>query len=92
MDNRDREYLEHCLKHTWEHHGLLESNKTWYSSGDTMFTVAIILNDEGYFNKPIDVIRFYEKPWKYESDMREIIKTYNEENDLEYTQSKTKEK
>ncbi len=80
MDKDNKLTLQHCLDNTYKVHGILNNNKIWYSSGDTMLTVATILDDEGIFIKTTDVIRFFEKPWKWESDMQELIDEYNEEN------------
>lgn len=77
MDKGDIEYLERCLESISKKIGLMNP-LLWYNSGDVMLSVARILDDEGCFSKTSDVIYFFEKPWKWESDMQEIIDDFQE--------------
>lgn len=72
------EYLRDCLKKTSKQVGLL-SPDLWYLSGDTMLSVANILEDQGYLHSAGDAIRFFEKPYHFESDMAEIAGDLEEE-------------
>jgi len=66
MDNRklieDKEYLK-----------LILNNPNWWKSGDTVLTVASTLNRWGMFTDTSQVIDYFEKPWKFERDMKFII-------------------
>lgn len=70
-EQRAIDYLEDCLKHTFEVEGL--TGDVWYKSGDSMLYIAQVLDDHDIFIKTSDVIYFFEKPWKYEGDMRDVI-------------------
>jgi len=48
----------------------------WWESGDTVISVARILNDEGMLTDVDDAITFFEKPWSYGKEIKEIIKNY----------------
>ena len=82
MDKSDIEYLERCLESTSKNIGLMNP-LLWYNSGDTMINVANILEDEGYLSTASDAIRFFEKPWKWESDMQDIIDEFKGSDDFE---------
>ena len=69
----DAEYLTECLTRTSKLVGLLSPN-LWYASSDTMLSVANILEGECLFTAS-DAIRFFEKPYHFESDMQELINT-----------------
>jgi RIO-like serine/threonine protein kinase len=82
MDKLDIEYLENCLTHTSKQHDIFkESSKIWYVDSDTLITVARILDGECYFREASNAIDFFEKPYKWESEMQEIVDTYKEESD-----------
>ncbi len=81
MDGVDIEYLKNCLENTFKVHGIANASKIWYTSQDTMLTVARILDDEGCFDRTSDVIYYFEKPWKWEQDMQELIEENTEENE-----------
>ena len=74
----DADYLRECLTRTSKTVGLLSPN-LWYASEDTLLSVANILEDEAYLVTAADAIRFFEKPYHFESDMQEIIDTYEGE-------------
>jgi vacuolar-type H+-ATPase catalytic subunit A/Vma1 len=79
MDKSDIEYLENCLEHTSKQHNLLtDSNKIWYSNNDTVLSVARILDSDFSFRDTSSVIDFFEKPYKGEYEMRQIVKAYKE--------------
>ena len=44
----------------------------WYQSYDNCICVANILNAEYRFGDTGDVIYFFEKPWKWETEMKEL--------------------
>ena len=44
----------------------------WYQDHDNRLCVANILNAEYRFGDTCDVIYFFEKPWKWETEMREL--------------------
>ena len=73
---QDAEYLKECLTRTSKQVGLL-SPELWYASDDTMLSVANILEGECLFTAS-DAIRFFEKPYHFESDMQELINTIEE--------------
>ena len=83
MDKSEIEFLKNCLAHTFGGRALIPPPDTWYLSGDTVLTVAEILDGECYFHTTGDVIRYFEKPWKWETDMQEIVDTYEHEDDDE---------
>ncbi len=70
---QDAEYLRNCLAKTSKQVGLLSPN-LWYANDDTLITVATILEGESLFTAS-DAIRFFEKPYHFENDMKELIKT-----------------
>ncbi len=65
------EYLGICLKGTYEKVGLLSPN-LWYRSDDTLLTVASILAHYGILSTAKDAIAFFEKPYKWERDMKDL--------------------
>jgi len=67
----DAGYLRECLKRTSKQVGLLSPN-LWYASDETLLSVASILESEVLFTAS-DAIRFFEKPYHFENDMRELI-------------------
>lgn len=75
---QDAEYLRLCLAKTSKQVGLLSPDQ-WYTSGDTMLTVATILEQNSYLIKAADAIRFFEKPWHFEGDMRELAEAIESE-------------
>jgi len=66
----DAEYLRNCLERTSKQVGLLSPN-LWYSSNDTLLSVATILEGECLFTAS-DAIRFFEKPYHFEKEMAEL--------------------
>jgi len=80
MDKSDIEYLDNCLKHTANHHSSWrERNRIWYTSGDTVLTVARILDKGFYFPTTSEVIDFFESPYKFEKMIQGIIEDFNKE-------------
>ena len=77
MNKSDIEYLKNCLENTSSKIGLMNPD-LWYNNGDSLLTIARILDNEDYFPSTHDVIYFFEKPYKYESDMQEIIDDFQE--------------
>ncbi len=77
MSKDDCEYLKHCLAKTYK--GGTPITDVWYSDGDTTLHVASILDEEGCFPRTRDVIYFFEKPWKWESGMRDLVNDYEED-------------
>ncbi len=89
MTNKDIAYLTECLKHPhpkvespYSPLSIRESvsasvaeraSKAWYSSEETVLTVARILDQEGYFLIPRHVIDYFEKPWHWEQQMKNTI-------------------
>lgn len=74
----DIDILERHLNHTSNKVGLL-SPDLWYSSNDNMLTVANILESHYYLRSAKHAIRFFEKPWHFESDMSELIEELKED-------------
>lgn len=72
QDKDDADYLNSCLARTSKKLGLM-SPDLWYTSGDTMQTVARILCHHGYLITAEDAIRFFDKPWGYEEDIKELV-------------------
>jgi len=81
MDKTDVEYLRDCLTKTLK--GGMPGGDVWYVSSDTMLTVACILAGECYLSSADDAIRFFEKPWHFQSDMQEIVDEYTSAEKLE---------
>jgi len=79
MESWEIETLRNCLKNTYEVHGLANASKIWYENGDTMLSVANILEGQDCFIRTSDVIHFFEKPWKWEVDMKELLEECYEE-------------
>lgn len=71
MDKSDGELLKECLNHTYKPGQDLRF--VWYQNRNTCLDVARILNSEGYFASTDDVIYFFEKPWKYENDITDLL-------------------
>jgi len=69
----DKAYLKHCLEHRMERSGLIAKEDVWWMSGDTIITVAKILERYGQFKDIAQVIGYFEKPYKFEQDMKFII-------------------
>jgi hypothetical protein len=65
MDRYDYETLKDCLKH-----------KDWYSSHDTVHTVGTILRNDCAINSVDQAFDYFEKPWHYEPEMRELVVEY----------------
>ena len=65
MNNEDISYLENLPK-------------DWWKSGDTVSTVATILDDYSCFKDTKSVIDYFEKPWKYRHDIDFLIKEFGE--------------
>lgn len=76
MQNIEKELLKDCLNNTFKKHGIANMDKVWYQTHDTLVSVANILDEEGDFHQTSDVIQFFEKPWKWEHDMQELINDY----------------
>ena len=80
MNSIDAEYLENCLKHTTKQHNVIhEYDKLWYANGDTLITVARILDKEFNFPTTSEVIDFFESPYKFEKMIEGIIEEFNKE-------------
>jgi hypothetical protein len=81
MDRYDYETLKDCLSHTYNKFDPLNM-KVWYTSNDTMLSVASILKDEYIFSGDSisaslnNLLYFFEKPWKWENDIRELVIEY----------------
>jgi len=85
MDNNDYELFKNCLGHTYEHYkNTCQLDMIWYASHDTQLSVARILDGECYFTETSDVIYFFEKPWKFETDMQELVLEYETENKIKF--------
>jgi hypothetical protein len=68
MDKQDYEYLKQAQ---------LDPLKPQFGE-DTMFSVARILISENVLSKPLDVLDFCERPDKWISDVKKLIKEYEE--------------
>ena len=67
----DKEYLKHCLERSDSQPGLHKD--IWWKSDETCVTVARILLRYGQFHSRDDVIDFFEKPYKFEDNMKFIV-------------------
>ncbi len=74
MEKSDIEYLKGCLDRTMK--GGTPLGEIWYTGQDAMITVAGILDGECCFSKTGDVISFFEKPHKWESDMQDLVNEF----------------
>lgn len=45
----------------------------WFQSHQTLVEVAGWMAETYQFDTPVDVVYFFEKPWKYEDEWREYI-------------------
>ena len=59
----DKEYLRNCFADPLK----------WWTTDERCITVARILNRWGRFTSKGDVIDFFEKPYKFEDEMRFIV-------------------
>ena len=78
MDKNDYKLLKEYLENTSDKLGR-HSSLLWYKNHDDVMAVARILAEELYLREVKEAISFFEKPWKWESDMQEIIDTYGDE-------------
>ena len=81
----DKEYLKHCLELQSQRipiprfisFGLgskqVVLSPKWWHSDDTVLTVARLLERWGQFKERSDVIDFFEKPYKFEQEMKFIV-------------------
>lgn len=67
MDRYDYKTLKDCLSH---------KNGDWVGSQDTVITVGHILNRNYIFEGANEAFEFIEKPWHWETEMRDICKDY----------------
>jgi len=67
----DKEYLKYRLAGSDSTPGLHKD--IWWKSDDTMITVARILLCYDQFHSKEDIIDFFEKPYKYEKEMKFIV-------------------
>lgn len=65
MDRYDYETLKDCLK-----------RKDWCNSHDNIITVGLILNNECVLDTGKQALDYFEKPWHWENDMRDLIVDY----------------
>lgn len=68
----DKEYLKHCLECSDKLLYHFAPN-IWWKFGDKVLSVARILERWGQFKERTDVIDFFEKPYKFEDNMKFII-------------------
>lgn len=76
----DKEYLKHCLEGIWtplttktRSFVVVTPVHNWWKSDETCVTVARILERWGQFKERSDVIDFFEKPYKFEDNMKFIV-------------------
>ena len=74
MRPNEKEILTRCLEHTMR--GGTPVDNVWYQNHNDV--LAQILDEECVFIKTEDVVLFFEKPWKWEQDMREILEADEE--------------
>jgi hypothetical protein len=80
MDNDDAQRTVDLLKGylacTYDKvkQGKLDARDVWCANHENLVVVANVLEDAGYFGDRADVLYFFEKPWKYEGDMRHLVK------------------
>jgi len=74
MDKNNYEYLKGLALVGCRDISLL--SKKWYNSEDTMISVARILEEEGILNTVDQAITFFEKPYKWERDIQDLIREY----------------
>jgi hypothetical protein len=80
ITKEERDALQYCLDNTFKVHGIANSHKVWYTDNDTMLSVAQILDGECCFRDTGEAVLFFEKPHKWESNMKELVDEYDEEN------------
>ena len=57
---------ERAQKRIEQHRSDFEmTDRKWYESPDNVYDLAQWLDGEGYFDKTSDMLRFFEKPWKW---------------------------
>ncbi len=76
----DTEYLAGCLEHTSKQEGIFPKGspfvkKLWWGNEDMVIIIACILVKEGYLSTPQLVVDFFAKPYNWEMDMKEIVKS-----------------
>jgi hypothetical protein len=64
MDTYNYETLKSCLS---------RKNGDWVGSHDTIMTVGYILKEECVFSCIEAVFEYFEKPWHFEKEMRDLI-------------------
>jgi hypothetical protein len=67
MDREDYTYLKDCIFKRWE------------ESHDTVMTVGRILKEEGYIRDVDQAFDYFDAPWHYETDMKEIMSEWEME-------------
>ncbi len=68
----DKEYLKHCLENSAKSLYRFAPN-IWWKFDDKVISVARILERWGQFKERNDVIDYFEKPYKFEDNMKFII-------------------
>ena len=71
MDPVEKDFIKTCLTKTADTNTPVANR--WYQDRENMTSIARILDGEFVFNKTSDVVYFMEKPWKWESDMQELL-------------------
>ena len=60
---------ERAQKRIEQHRSDFEmTDRKWYESPDNVYDLAQWLDGEGYFDKTSDMLRFFEKPWKWDRE------------------------
>jgi hypothetical protein len=67
----DKEYLKYRLISSDSMPGLHKD--IWWKSDDTVVSVARILERWGQFKERSEVIDYFEKPYKFENNMKFIV-------------------
>ena len=52
---------------------LKKARDNWWKDRNLVLSVAEILDELGYFSNRKDVIYFFEKPWKWASEVKRLI-------------------
>lgn len=78
ITKEDYEYLKN-LPNLGITPSLSNLSKQWYTSDDTLITVARMLDDYGVFPRTNHVVDFFENPRKWTKDIQDLIKEYEQE-------------
>lgn len=65
MDNNDYEILKTCIK-----------NPDWYINNNNVLSVGNVLREERIIDHVSTAFDYFEAPWHYEPEIKDLIKEY----------------